>query len=196
LTGPSLLVASATPDTLPGAVKARQRVTTVTITAWDPATRVVTFAGPNGTSYTRHLLDKDVTLMEGLKVGDRADVRLFLSIRRRLMLYGRGSWVRGGFADSHRFIDSRRANGPRGTPPASAARLVFGRSSFGELEPNPHAGRERNRPPRALAVDVAQVLLDEPIDIRQTVHPTQLGLTHSMLQTILLFDHHQLLAFF
>jgi len=67
-------VASATPDTLPGAVKARQRVTTVTITAWDPATRVVTFAGPNGTSYTRHLLDKDVTLMEGLKVGDRADV--------------------------------------------------------------------------------------------------------------------------
>lgn len=67
-------VASATPDTLPGAVKARQRVTTVTITAWDPATGVVTFAGPNGTSYTRHLLDKDVTLMEGLKVGDRADV--------------------------------------------------------------------------------------------------------------------------
>ena len=67
-------VASATPDTLPGAVKARQRVTTVTITAWDPATRVVTFAGPSGTSYTRHLLEKDVTLMEGLKVGDRADV--------------------------------------------------------------------------------------------------------------------------
>jgi len=73
------------------------------------------------------------------------------------------------------------------TPPASAARLVFGRSSFGELEPNPHGGGERNRPPRALSVDVAQVLLDEPIDIRRTVHPTQLGLAHSMLQTILAF---------
>ena len=65
---------SPAPGTLPGAVKASQRVTTVTITAWDPATRVVTFAGPSGTSYTRHLLDTDVSLMEGLKVGDRADV--------------------------------------------------------------------------------------------------------------------------
>ena len=61
-------------DTLPGAVKARQRVTTVTITAWDPATRVVTFTGPSGLTYTRHLLEPDVKLMEGLKVGDRADV--------------------------------------------------------------------------------------------------------------------------
>jgi len=67
-------VASATPDTLPGAVKARQRVSTVTITGWDPATGVVTFTGPNGTSYARHLLARDVSLMEGLKVGDRADV--------------------------------------------------------------------------------------------------------------------------
>jgi hypothetical protein len=67
-------VTSPTSETLPGAVKARQRVTTVTITAWDPATRVVTFTGPTGTSYTRHLLEPDVKLMEGLKVGDRADV--------------------------------------------------------------------------------------------------------------------------
>ena len=49
-------------------------MTTVTITSWDPATRVVTFTGPSGTSYTRHLLETDVSLMEGLKVGDRADV--------------------------------------------------------------------------------------------------------------------------
>jgi hypothetical protein len=67
-------ITSPTPGTLPGAVRARQRVTTVTITAWDPATRVVTFTGPSGVSYTRHLLEPDVALMEGLKVGDRADV--------------------------------------------------------------------------------------------------------------------------
>ena len=67
-------VTSPTPGTLPGAVKASQRVTTVTITSWDPATRVVTFKGPTGTSYTRHLLETDVGLMEGLKVGDSADV--------------------------------------------------------------------------------------------------------------------------
>ena len=65
---------AATPGALPGAVQASQRMTTVTITAWDPATRVVTFTGPSGTSYTRHLLETDVSLMEGLKVGDRADV--------------------------------------------------------------------------------------------------------------------------
>jgi len=65
---------SPTPGTLPGAVKASQRVTTVTITAWDPATHVVTFTGPSGVSYTRHLQEPDVALMEALKVGDRADV--------------------------------------------------------------------------------------------------------------------------
>jgi hypothetical protein len=67
-------VTSPTSETLPGAVKATQRVTTVTITAWDPATGVVTFTGPSGTSYTRHLLEPDRKLMEGLKVGDRADI--------------------------------------------------------------------------------------------------------------------------
>jgi hypothetical protein len=67
-------ITSPTAGTLPGAVKARQRVTTVTITTWDPATRVVTFTGPSGVSYTRHLLEQDAALMEGLKVGDRADV--------------------------------------------------------------------------------------------------------------------------
>jgi len=65
---------AATAGTLPGAVKATQRVSTVTITSWDPATGVLTFTGPKGTKYTRHLLETDVRLMEGLKVGDRADV--------------------------------------------------------------------------------------------------------------------------
>jgi len=67
-------ITAPTSETLPGAVRARQRVTTVTITAWDPATRVVTFTGPAGISYTRHLLEPDVALMQGLKVGDRADI--------------------------------------------------------------------------------------------------------------------------
>ena len=67
-------ITTPTQGTLPGAVKTSQRMTTVTITSWDPATRVVAFTAPSGTSYTRHLLETDVSLMAGLKVGDRADV--------------------------------------------------------------------------------------------------------------------------
>ena len=64
-----------TPGMLPGATRTRQRVTTVTITGWDPANRVVSFTGPNGTAYTRGLLDTtDPKIMQGLKVGDRVDV--------------------------------------------------------------------------------------------------------------------------
>ena len=44
-------VTTATPGALPGATVATQRVTTVTLTGWDPATRVVTFTGPSGASY-------------------------------------------------------------------------------------------------------------------------------------------------
>jgi hypothetical protein len=63
-----------TPGLLPGATVATQRVTTVTLTAWDPVTRVVTFTGPTGTSYSRRLLETDVGIMAGLRVGDRVDV--------------------------------------------------------------------------------------------------------------------------
>ena len=48
---------TATVGALPGATRTRQRVTTVTITGWSPADKVVTFIGPNGTSYSRRLLD-------------------------------------------------------------------------------------------------------------------------------------------
>ena len=66
---------TATPGDLPGATRTRQRVTTVTITGWFPAEKVVTFIGPNGTSYSRLLLDStDPKIIEGLKVGDRVDV--------------------------------------------------------------------------------------------------------------------------
>ena len=68
-------VATATPGVLPEATVASQRVTTVTITGWDPALRVVTFTGPGGTVYTRRLIDAtDAKVMAGLKVGDRVDV--------------------------------------------------------------------------------------------------------------------------
>jgi hypothetical protein len=59
-------VATATPGVLPEATVASQRVTTVTITGWDPSLRVVTFTGPGGTVYTRRLIDAtDAKVMAG-----------------------------------------------------------------------------------------------------------------------------------
>ena len=75
-------VTTPTPGALPGATVASQRVTTVTITGWDPATRVVTFTGPTGTSYSRRLLDTtDASILAGLKVGDRVDVTRTEAVR-------------------------------------------------------------------------------------------------------------------
>ncbi|HEY6507455.1 MAG TPA: hypothetical protein VIY56_05545, partial [Vicinamibacterales bacterium] len=63
------------PGTLPGATRTRQRVATVTITGWDPVNKVVSFTRPNGTAYSRRLLDStDPKIAEGLKAGDRVDV--------------------------------------------------------------------------------------------------------------------------
>ena len=68
-------VTTQTPGSLPGATVASQRVTTVTITGWDPKTRVVSFTGPAGTRYSRRLADSiDASIIAGLKVGDRVDV--------------------------------------------------------------------------------------------------------------------------
>ncbi len=68
-------VTTTTPGALPGATVASQRVATVTLTGWDPATRMVTFTGPKGTVYSRRLLETtDASIMAGLKVGDRVDV--------------------------------------------------------------------------------------------------------------------------
>ena len=64
-----------TPGLLPGGVRSTQRVTTVTIDSWDPATRLVTFRTPSGQSYTRRVSETlDPGLVGGLKVGDRVDV--------------------------------------------------------------------------------------------------------------------------
>jgi hypothetical protein len=70
-----------TPGALPGATVASQRVTTVTLTGWDPATRTVTFTGPTGTSYSRTLLETNVGVMAGLKVGDRVDITRTEAVR-------------------------------------------------------------------------------------------------------------------
>jgi hypothetical protein len=71
-----------TPGALPGATVAQQRVSTVTITAWDPATRTVSFTGPKGTAYTRRLADTlDPSIVAGLKVGDRVDVTRTEAVR-------------------------------------------------------------------------------------------------------------------
>jgi len=68
-------VTTATAGSLPGATVVSQRTTTVTITGWDPATRVVTFTGPAGAAYSRRLQDKiDPSVLAALKVGDRVDV--------------------------------------------------------------------------------------------------------------------------
>ena len=68
-------ITTPTPGALPGATRTRQRVTTVTITGWSPVDRVVSSIGPNGTSYSRRLLDAtDPQIVEGLKAGDRVDV--------------------------------------------------------------------------------------------------------------------------
>ena len=50
-------VPTSTPGALPGGTVAQRRVTTVTITGWDPATRVVTFTGPGGAAYSRRLVE-------------------------------------------------------------------------------------------------------------------------------------------
>ena len=75
-------IATATPGALPGGTVAQRRVTTVTITGWDPATRVVTFTVPSGTTYSRRLVETtDANLMKGLKVGDRVDVTRTEAVR-------------------------------------------------------------------------------------------------------------------
>ncbi len=75
-------VPSSTPGALPGGTVAQRRITTVTITGWDPATRVVTFTGPGGAAYSRRLVaDTDAALMTGLKVGDRVDITRTEAVR-------------------------------------------------------------------------------------------------------------------
>jgi hypothetical protein len=66
---------TSTPGLLPSGTRASERVTTVTIDAWDPATRILSFRTPSGQSYTRRVSETlDASLLAGIKVGDRVDV--------------------------------------------------------------------------------------------------------------------------
>ena len=63
------------PGAPPSASASRQREQTVTVTAWDPATRMVTFTTPSGTSYTRRVAESiDPTVVAGLAIGQRVDI--------------------------------------------------------------------------------------------------------------------------
>ena len=74
--------ATITPGLLPGGIRSTQRVSTVTIDAWNPATRMVTFTTPSGQNYTRRVSETlDPGLVSGLKVGDRVDVTRTEAIR-------------------------------------------------------------------------------------------------------------------
>jgi hypothetical protein len=66
---------TAAPGAPPGVTASRQREATVTVTAWDPATRMVSFTTPSGASYTRRVAESiDPTVVAGLAVGQRVDI--------------------------------------------------------------------------------------------------------------------------
>jgi hypothetical protein len=78
---------SATPGAVPGATIARQREATVKITAWDPATRTVSFTDPKGVSYTRRVAETvDPTVVSRIKVGERVDVTRTEALRLSTLL--------------------------------------------------------------------------------------------------------------
>jgi hypothetical protein len=58
-----------------GGTRVVQRISTVTIDAWDPATRIVSFTNTAGQSFTRRVVETlDASVLAGIKVGDRVDV--------------------------------------------------------------------------------------------------------------------------
>src|SRR5262249_18421131 len=56
----------------PGGTMAVERTMTVTVAAIDTSTSAVTFVGPNGWKYSRHVVDP--TVLEKVKVGDQVDI--------------------------------------------------------------------------------------------------------------------------
>jgi len=66
---------TATPGAVPGGIQSRQRVSTVTVTAWSPADKIVSFRDVHNLVYSRRLLDTtEPAILQNLKVGDRVDV--------------------------------------------------------------------------------------------------------------------------
>jgi hypothetical protein len=56
----------------PGGTASVQRTMTVTVDAIDKNTSSITFSGPNGWKYSRHIVDPAV--LDKLKVGDKVDI--------------------------------------------------------------------------------------------------------------------------
>ena len=56
----------------PGGTTSVQRMMTVTVDTIDKSASAITFVGPNGWKYSRHVVDPAV--LENLKVGDQVDV--------------------------------------------------------------------------------------------------------------------------
>jgi hypothetical protein len=56
----------------PGGTTAVQRTVTATISAIDPTTSAITFVGPGGWKYSRHVVDPAV--LAKVKVGDQVDI--------------------------------------------------------------------------------------------------------------------------
>jgi hypothetical protein len=56
----------------PGGATSVQRQITATVDTIDKSTSAITFVGPNGWKYSRHVVDPAV--LDTLKVGDRVDI--------------------------------------------------------------------------------------------------------------------------
>jgi hypothetical protein len=56
----------------PGGTAAVQQTLTATVEAIDPSTSSITFTGPNGWKYSRHIVDP--TVLQKVKVGDQVDI--------------------------------------------------------------------------------------------------------------------------
>ena len=56
----------------PGGTAVVQRTMTATITAIDKSASSISFAGPNGWKYSRHVVDP--TVFDKVKVGDKVDI--------------------------------------------------------------------------------------------------------------------------
>ena len=59
-------------QTRPGGTAAVQRTMTVTVDAIDKSASSMTFSGPNGWKYSRHIVDP--TVFDKVKVGDKIDI--------------------------------------------------------------------------------------------------------------------------
>ena len=59
-------------QTRPGVTAVVQRTMTVTVDAIDKSASSITFAGPNGWKYSRHVVDP--TVFDKVKVGDKVDI--------------------------------------------------------------------------------------------------------------------------